>query len=154
MSKTLKLILSDFSKINFVEDETFVWSPADKLIKYDPGQINTEPGLWSLLHEIGHAELDHDNYQDDLELLMMEVAAWKKAKEIALNYEMKIDQEHIDICIDSYRDWLHTRSKCVECGTHSLQSDNVTYHCHNCGTSWNVPASRMCIPRKTRVKTK
>jgi len=91
-------------------------------------------------------------YTDDLELLMMEVAAWKKAKEIATRYYLVIDEDHIEDCLDSYRNWLHTRSRCIECKTHSFQIDQTTYQCYNCLTRWKVPASRMCNPRKTRIK--
>jgi hypothetical protein len=148
----LSKIQADFSKkYNFKPGNTFVWSSSDETIYYSTDREVAENSVWSLLHEIGHAELGHMRYEDDFELLMMEVAAWKKAKELAAAYHLVIDEHHIEECLDSYRDWLHQRSRCVECRTHSLQTDETTYECYNCGTKWKVPASRMCVVRKRRI---
>ena len=145
-------IKDDFSdEFTFKRGKLFTWSSAEETIYYSTAKAAAENAVWSLLHEIGHAKLDHKQYHDDLELLMMEVQAWKKAKELAAAYFLVIDEEHIQECLDSYRDWLHVRSRCVECKMHSFQIDETTYECHNCYTKWKVPASRMCVVRKKRV---
>lgn len=145
-------IRRDFAhKYNFKQADTFIWSSAEETVYYTTNREVSENPIWSLLHELGHAELGHKHYDDDLELLMMEVAAWKEAKILADQYHLVIDEHHIDECLDSYRNWLHQRSRCVECKMHCLQTDQTTYECYNCGTRWKVPASRMCMVRKRRV---
>ncbi len=148
----LDQIKADYSpRYTFKKSAVFSWSSSEETIYYSTSKRAAENAVFSLLHELGHAELGHKEYHDDLDLLMMEVAAWKKAKLLANRYHLVIEEEHIEDCLDSYRDWLHQRSKCVECGTHSLQTDRVTYDCYNCGTRWQVPASRMCTVRKKRL---
>lgn len=151
MQKIFNKVTADHSDIVFEPSDSFVWSPEQGVVRFIEERVSTDEGIWSLLHEVGHARLNHTTFRDDLELLIMEVAAWGEAKKLADKYGVDIKQEHIDGCIDSYRDWLHSRSKCVECATHSLQTDNTTYRCYNCGTKWKVPASRMCMTRKTRI---
>jgi len=151
MQPLFNKILQDFGGYNFKQGEVFVWSPNETTIQYEQGALNQIQGIWSLLHEIGHGELEHKAYEDDLHLLMMEVQAWKKAKKIAAKYGIEIAEDHVESCIDSYREWLHLRSRCVECGMHAMQSDKTTYRCHNCATKWRVPASRICQIRKRRV---
>ena len=149
----LEQIKDDFSdQFTFKRGSVFSWSSSDETIYYSTAKSVADNAVFSLLHELGHALLGHKQYNDDLELLMMEVAAWKQAKILADQYHLVIDEHHIQDCLDSYRDWLHQRSRCVECATHSLQIDEVTYECYNCGTSWQVPASRMCVVRKKRLK--
>ena len=145
-----KRLAADYTQYRFIASNIYMWSADKNAIYYDHDNT-TEQGAWSLLHELGHAELNHQNYRDDLELLMMEVAAWKEAKQLAQKYRIVIDDDHIQGCIDTYRDWLHRRSKCILCNTHSLQIDHTTYQCHNCVTRWNVPASRLCMTRRRRV---
>ena len=145
-------ICRDYSdRYTFKEGSTFVWSSADKTIHYSTSRDVAENAVWSLLHELGHAELRHTRYEDDFELLILEVQAWKKAKQLAEDYHLVIDEHHIEECLDSYREWLHQRSRCVECKNHSLQVDETTYQCHNCSTVWKVPASRHCVVRKKRI---
>lgn len=149
----LHQIRDDFSdQFTFKKGNIFTWSSADATIYYSTAKAAAENAVWSLLHEIGHATLGHRQYRDDLELLMMEVSAWKQAKQLAAKYHLVIDESHVEECLDSYRDWLHTRSRCIECKMHSFQIDETTYECYNCTTRWKVPASRMCVVRKTRVK--
>jgi Zn-dependent peptidase ImmA (M78 family) len=62
-------------------DDTFFWSPAEKTVHYDKDG-EREQGLWSLLHETGHALLEHTQYYSDVELVRMEVSAWEEAKSI------------------------------------------------------------------------
>lgn len=148
----IEIIQNDFKdRYHFMEGPHFVWSSADKTVYFTTNPDESDNAVWSLLHEIGHAELGHSYYDDDFDLLMMEVTAWQKAKELAAHYHLVIEQHHIEECLDSYRDWLHQRSRCVECQTHSLQTDETTYQCYNCDTKWKVPRSRRCVVRKKRI---
>jgi len=151
MLNLLKSIIDDNKNINFETGDHFLWNPSSSTVVYVEDEVYELGGIWSLLHELGHAKLNHKSYRDDLELLMMEVAAWGKAQKIAKDYNVSIDEHHVEKCVDSYRVWLHTRSRCIDCKTNSLQLNKTTYQCHNCGTKWSVPESAICKVRKTRV---
>jgi len=149
----LNKLKSSFPDIVFEPGKTFVWSPKSGHVIYkDDLSQDDEVASWSLLHEVGHALLGHNNYESDFQLLTLEVAAWDKAKELAKQFGYKIDSEHIEDCLDTYREWLYQRSTCPHCTSASLQQDNHTYSCFNCGTVWHVSSSRMCRPyRRTHT---
>lgn len=135
--------------------DTFFWSPKESIITYRVGQEENIHDQWAFLHELSHALLGHSSYASDFELLLLEVAAWQKAKEIAPSYNLAIDEEHIQDCLDTYRDWLHQRASCPGCSTVSLQVNPTLYTCHNCHTSWTVSSSRFCRPyRLNSIRTK
>src|SRR6266404_1943232 len=140
-STLIKKLAADYPQFKFKAGTQEHWSPKTKTITYEQahGPKFTQYGL---LHELAHALLDHNTYQSDFELLKLEARAWQKAAEIAKTYGIEIDDEHIQNCLDTYRDWLHRRSKCPTCGMHVMQADAHTYKCFNCGASWNVSAGR------------
>lgn len=130
--------------IEFCPGEKFCWSPQEQKITYFPDQIEAE-GRWALLHETGHALLKHLVYKTDYELLRMEIDAWEKAKELAHKLGLEITEDHIQECLDSYRDWLYSRCICPDCGTKTLQNDlSNSYSCYNCHACWQVTPSRFC----------
>lgn len=131
----------DFPNIKFVSSERFQWSPEDKTIYFVEDVKN---GDWSLLHEGGHMLCGHESYQNDLGLLKMEVEAWKKAIEIAKKYEVSIDQQHIDKCLDTYRDWIYKRSSCPRCAQAGIEKTTGNYQCINCQYLWKVSSERFC----------
>lgn len=154
MHDLLIQLKQDFTNITFTKGDSFYWSPETRTITY--AILSTQPdiAIWSLLHEVAHADLGHNNYYSDFELMQLEVAAWQQARRIAKRYNVQIDGEHIQDCLDTYRDWLHRRSTCPTCSTVSVQKDPNTYGCFNCGTEWHVSNSRFCRPyrRKTIAK--
>lgn len=138
---------TDFSKIRFVSSDRFQWSPEEKIIYFVK---EAENGDWSLLHEAGHMLCKHINYSNDLGLLRMEVEAWEKARNLANKYDHRIDEEHIDRCLDTYRDWIHKRSSCPKCGQAGIEKTTGNYQCINCRHGWKVSRERFCrIYRKT-----
>lgn len=140
--------------IDFIQGDNFCWSPSERKIIYDPTKTNNE-GNWALLHETGHALLGHLSYKSDYELLKMEISAWEKAKDLAAKLGLSIDEEHIQQCLDSYRDWLNRRSTCPTCGTKALQKDIANdYSCFNCHTCWQVSPSRFCRSYRSRQPEK
>lgn len=141
-----------YPNVKFQTGESFYWSPEKKLIKYNKKLIKEPNGIWALLHEVAHAKLKHISYSSDLGLLKLEVQAWDEAKNIAKTFDIEIDEDHIQDCLDTYRDWLHRRSTCPTCGVVSLQINPTTYKCHNCSTTWSVSASRFCRPYRLTVK--
>lgn len=141
--KLLNSLRKDFSAYRFKAAKSAYWSPKEQTIFYKE-QLTEDRDIWALLHELGHAELQHATFLTDFELLKMEVQAWDKAKEIALRFDILISGDHIDNCLDSYRDWLHKRSTCPSCGIRTLQINTREYLCINCRTKWRVAPSRFC----------
>lgn len=133
-----------YPRLKFVAGKQFYWSPETGEIFYKAG-AGGRRAAWSLLHETGHALLGHKNYKADFELLRLEVAAWEQARRLAAGAGITIDEDHIQDCLDTYRDWLYKRSICPKCTTKCLQQgDFVHYRCFNCHTVWRVTASRFC----------
>lgn len=144
MQPIIKQIKTRWPELRFKAAEQFSWSPETSEIVYVRGSSG-QNAVWSLLHETGHALLGHKNYESDYELIRLEVAAWDKAREVGEDLSIDIDEDHIQDCLDTYRDWLSKRSICPNCSTQSIQQgDFVHYRCHNCHTSWRVSANRFC----------
>ncbi|OGL29576.1 hypothetical protein A3D14_01680 [Candidatus Saccharibacteria bacterium RIFCSPHIGHO2_02_FULL_47_12] len=152
MQSILAKLKQDFPALNFEPSQSFYWSPRTKKVFFKQVGSTDEVAIWSLLHEVGHALLNHQIYESDFELLNIEVEAWTKAQELAINYGYEIDQEHVQDCLDTYRDWLYQRSTCPTCLNCSLQIDSRTYRCFNCSTVWHVSSSRMCRPYRRKQK--
>lgn len=154
MEKLLKLLVEDNPSLLFTPGERFSWSPRTSEIIYDKDAVSSPTAIWSLLHEVGHALLSHTSYETDVELIALEGAAWQKAQEIGQNYGVVINEDHIQDCMDTYRDWLHQRSACPNCSNRSLQQDSRHYKCFNCGQVWTVSSSRFCRPYRLTKQTK
>lgn len=86
----------------------------------------------TMLHELGHALLEHKNYGVDIERIKMERAAWEKAKELCIIYNVRYDEEFVEMKMDTYRDWLHMKSRCSKCGLTRFQNENGKYVCPGC----------------------
>lgn len=154
MEIILNKLKKDFPALQFEAGDRFAWSPDSKKVVFKTTSSEDEVDIWSLLHEVGHALLGHTTYKSDFSLLQLEVEAWQKAKELGARYNHEIDPEHVEDCLDTYRDWLYKRSLCPVCSTSSLQSDERTYKCFNCGTQWHVSKSRLCRPYRLKHKQK
>ena len=149
MQNTVDSLTHLFPSLRFTPGKTFYWAPETNEIFY---QLNGRKPkhIWSLLHETGHALLNHQSYGTDVELLKLEVAAWEKAKELATQLKRVIDEDHIQDCLDTYRDWLYRRSICPTCTTKCLQqADRAHYRCFNCHTVWGVTPSRFARPYRS-----
>jgi ribosomal protein L37AE/L43A len=127
------------------------WSPKTQTITYNPEEP-FEKFSFGLLHELAHAVLGHSTYGSDFELLKLEGEAWSLAAKLGKRYGVSISEDHIQNCLDTYRDWLHRRSACPKCGIHTLQKDSSSYQCYNCQSVWQVSSGRFVRPyRKTQV---
>lgn len=144
MRQLLTRLRNDFPQISFSTGKQFCWSPQTAQVFYKSSADGT--AAWSLLHEVGHAVLGHKSYASDFELVQLEMTAWTTAEALAEKYGITIDEDHIQDCLDTYRDWLHRRSTCPTCGIRSLQQSIRSYVCFNCKTNWRVSASRFCRP--------
>ncbi len=154
MHSLIKKLPKDFPDLTFEQGSDFCWSPKKRTIIYPSEVEDATVGAWSLLHEVAHALLGHSRYDSDFELLHLEAVAWDKASLMAKEYGYDILSDHVQDCLDTYRDWLHRRSTCPVCGTTSLQESSRRYRCHNCNTSWSVTASRFCRPYRRSLQTK
>lgn len=146
----LALLKANNSHLSFRKSNDFYWSPKDKAVYYSADSLDTDEGIWALLHEVSHGLVGHTTYSNDFELLLYEVEAWEKAKHVATEYGVAIGNEHIERCLDTYRDWLYSRSTCTNCQVNSFQVSPQIYLCINCGDKWQVSASRFCRPYRKR----
>jgi hypothetical protein len=87
------------------------------------------------LHELGHALSSHKDHKTDVERLKIESEAWQRAKreiDAHENWGIEYDEEFAEYELDSYRDWLHQKSKCKKCGLTRYQTKDGIYHCPEC----------------------
>lgn len=142
MRKLIAALQLRYPDLLFKAGTQFCWSPETSEIFYNT-KARGKTATWSLLHETGHALLGHTSYKADFELVTLEIAAWEKARELATALDITIDDDHIEDCLDTYRDWLYKRSICPTCTTKCLQQDDYKhYRCFNCHTVWKVSANR------------
>ena len=150
MDGLIKQLQKDYRELQFESGTVFCWSPKQQNVVFNASKHDDIVGIWALLHEVGHALLKHHDFTSDFDLLQMEVAAWSKAEKLAITYDYIISGDHIQDCLDTYRDWLYRRSTCPTCFNCSLQTDPSTYSCFNCSTVWHVSQSRMCRPYRRK----
>jgi len=135
--------------ITLRESDQFRWNPDSATVSYDP----LHPDATSLLlHEVGHALLGHAQYGRDIELLVIERQAWDKAQSISYDFEVTIGSDMIEQTLDTYRDWLHSRSLCPSCDSTGLQIAPRTYSCPSCHQKWRVNEARACELRRYKTK--
>ena len=142
-------LVRDFSKINFIAGGDFHWSPLDKTITHP--EIDSENNFSLLLHEVGHAELDHLRYSRDIELINMERQAWEYAVDkLAPRYRIALamDEDVVQDAMDSYRNWLHARSSCPDCQAIGIEMSTLHYSCLVCQSEWRVNEARVCQLRR------
>lgn len=141
---------ADYPNFNFIAGKQEHWSPKRRAITFNATQP-LDNLRFGVLHELAHALLEHHNYQTDFELLKLESEAWELAAQIGKNYNVTISQEHIQNCLDTYRDWLHRRSACPACGMHVLQRSAKVYKCFNCHKEWHVSSGRFVRPYRRSI---
>lgn len=141
-------LANDYKQFKFIAGKTAMYSASDNTITYRKNGSKKDD--WTLLHELAHGVLNHNSYSTDFELLKLESQAWHKAKEIGKKYDIKISEDHIQNCLDTYRDWLHRRSACPTCNLRSVQINPTTYKCLNCKTEWKVKSDRFVRPYRLK----
>lgn len=150
MENIIRKLRASYPAFQFVQGAVCCWSPRAQQITYV--SHSAKPAIFSVLHEVGHALLGHTTYASDIELLKKEIAAWDQAIEIAQEFNIVIDADHIQNCLDTYRDWIHKRSLCPICRTKNIQADEHTYRCFNCGHTWRVTNARLCRPYRRSLQ--
>lgn len=133
----LDLLKQDFPDLVFKTGKKFSFSPPKTVVLGPP-----EPFYDLLtLHEVGHALSDLFDYETHVERLKIETAAWEEAAKLYATYKEKSpkslttpewDQNFVETNLDTYRNWLHTKSLCKKCGLTRYQSKDGAYHCPHC----------------------
>ena len=134
--------------LTIISGEVFCWNHNACAITYDASAEYAEA---QLLHEFGHALLNHKQYLRDIELLTMERGAWDRATTLAREFNIHICEDYIEETLDTYRDWLHTRSLCPHCTATGIQTERYHYQCLACLHTWRVNDARTCQLRRYRV---
>lgn len=148
MPSTISILSSlkiNYPQFSFKPGNEFLWSSSDNTIYYD--KKNDDQSVF-LLHELSHALLSHANYDRDIQLVTMERQAWDHTTELAQEYNVVIPDQLIQSNLDSYRDWLHSRSTCPACKATGLQVTNHDYVCPSCDNKWRVNEARTCALRR------
>ena len=144
MQELLERLKKDYPELRLKAGKRFSFRPERTIIlaawpenseaELQGGGGDFEYNFWQLqlLHEVGHALLEHKNFATDAERLQMERAAWEKAQELCDEYGVEYDEVFVEAALDSYRDWLHQRSKCSRCGLTRYQTRDGKYYCPAC----------------------
>lgn len=144
---TVKEVVGAFPELKFEGGASLKWNPLSACITF-PEQDSSDV-VFGLIHEIAHAKLGHHSFQHDIELLKMERDAWNQASKIAhAKFGLKINEDYIEDCLDTYRDWLYKRSLCPQCHLSGFQVNNHEYSCPHCQVDWRVPVSRLCAVKR------
>lgn len=139
-----KLTLA-YPEVTFTISDTFGWAPRTHTVFYEPRDPEASA---QVLHEVSHAILTHTDYSRDVALLGMERDAWHHAISLASSYDVVIADTVVQAHLDTYRQWLHARSRCPHCEATGVQSDREHYHCVACGADWKVNEARSCELRR------
>lgn len=127
-STLIERLHSDYPELRFRKGAKFKFCPPRTVVLGPP-----EPFAELLtLHEVSHAILGHKSFRMDVERLKMESEAWEKARELALKYGEEVNEDLIQEELDTYREWLHQKSRCPRCGLTRFQISNGQYCCPRC----------------------
>ena len=142
----LNKLVSDYPEFKFVIQDEFLWSSRQKIIYINPDAPNTREYT---LHELSHAILGHTGYKRDIDLIKLERDAWEHAKNVLGSlYGVKITKHLMEDNLETYRDWLYTRSICPDCQTTGIETREHKYRCLACNHVWNVNEARLCALRR------
>jgi hypothetical protein len=131
-------IIAAYPQQRFLPAGYFAYDASEDVINYDPGRIHDDSGKLALLHEIAHSLLGHFHYRFDFELYAMEMDAWNLTRNLALQHNIKIDENYLEQCMNSYDEWLTERGTCPNCEEFNVQSVPNRFQCFRCRTRWEV----------------
>ena len=118
----------DFPELKFRNGKKYAFRPPKTIILGPPEPFSE---LFTL-HEVSHAILGHKDFKMDVARLRMESEAWARARELAAKYRVEVDENLIQEQLDTYRDWLHKKSRCPICGLTRFQTPDSVYRCPKC----------------------
>lgn len=135
-SSLSKKLASKYPHISFQPDNRAHWAPALRTVFYCPDEPHAD---WILLHETAHGILNHQDYSLDIELLQLERDAWHHATTVlAPDCGITIDPDFVESHLDTYRDWLHTKSTCPHCHSNGIEQSKHYYLCLHCHGTWRT----------------
>lgn len=140
---------ADFPDITFKNADCFSYSPKDNTIQFNKKSPDYPICLF---HELAHGILNHTDYSRDIELVKIESEAWYEAINLAKKYGVAIDESEVQSIIDTYRDWLHSRSVCPNCGANGIQINANEYNCLACNHKWRVNEAKKCGLKRYLIK--
>ena len=139
--KFVERLVRDYPEVKFVKNtKRFSYRLKNGVPTVFLGGPQPNFGLLTL-HELGHALLKHKDYKVDVQRVKIECEAWEKAKTVYAKYredaEMagtmpEWDEDFVQEKLDTYRDWLHVKSRCKKCGLTGYQTEDGKYHCPRC----------------------
>ena len=118
----------DFPKVRFVTGRRFEFRPP-RTVVIGPDEVHAE---MLLLHELGHALTERYTFETEVERIRIEAEAWEKARQLATQYGVLFDEETAQDELDTYRDWLHQKSRCPKCGLTRFQVAGGGFYCPRC----------------------
>ena len=144
-------LVRDYQDVKFVRNaRRFSYRLKNGMPTVFLGGLQPNFGLLTL-HELGHALCKHKDYKVDVERIKIECEAWERAKTVYLKYHKEAyaedgavkneslarilpewDEDLVQEKLDTYRDWLHTKSRCKKCGLTGYQTEDGKYHCPRC----------------------
>lgn len=147
ITSLLVTLKAAYPQFTFLPSAQARWDPENMTIYYE----EADDAHAELLHELAHGILGHTSYKRDIELIGIERDAWEHAASLASTQAIVIPQEKIDDALDSYRDWLHSRSLCPGCGATGVQNSRNAYACLACQTTWRVNEAKTCALRRYKI---
>ena len=148
ISRLIDELRTRLPQVTLTESSDFSWLPDTGTILYDPNDPNA---VELLLHEASHADLGHQQYRKDIELITIEQEAWHHAHSIATDLNLTIRDDTIQDSLDTYREWLHARSTCPRCKANGVQDEQLNYLCPSCETKWHVNPAIGCQLRRYQI---
>ena len=137
-------IKKEHPEISFIDSDNFCWKGSTKTISYIMPRKKDEElrAAAQILHELGHALLNHTDYSSDVELLKLESSAWEQASRLAHKLQIELPKDEIEQSLQSYINWASSRSLCPKCKKNGLQIMQTEFYCLSCDRLWRVSRSR------------
>lgn len=152
MHSLLDKLSKEYPDFQFIQDNMFWWSAAQKIIHMDRHATHAEEYT---LHETSHAILGHSGYNRDIDLVKLERDAWDYAQRtLGPRYGIAITEDIIQNNLGTYREWLYQRSMCPDCTETGIETRQHIYRCLACGHMWRVNEAKLCALRRYSLQTK
>lgn len=127
----LTALKTDYPAFSFKPGKKFLFRPKKSIFYLETNQ-NFQ---LLLLHELSHALLGHFSYNTSLERLQIERDAWAKTKELCKKHNVQFSSSQAENELDTYRDWVHQKTICRNCGLTCIELSSDLLFCPFCQTT-------------------